>query len=322
MAATALIAMSIALYYPVPQSAMPQSAMPQSAMRAAAPCMSEGSLLKRGLLGALGKAEDLMGLKEWKNEYEEERVLNLVAEAESIRQEAKRIKAMRSLPAEEARGGVAPEEESFEWESFVPQAQEAAREKEEKKKYFDEKKKARVELTEGVKTTAANALKAAGGAAAAAVLSATAKAAEAAADATTQPARLSSDEPAEHMAAPPRRAAIADAAGVAAGATAGAARGVASWASRMRDAAAGRAEAEAQWLRLARFHDDLELLGLPTERAQTGGLITERRLRQAWKERSRVNHPDVAAKGISESNQIYAINAAYERLRPVVHRRA
>ena len=56
--------------------------------------------VKQGLLGALGAADSLLGLSTWKAEKEEERVLDLIAEAESIRIAAAEAKARRSLPQE------------------------------------------------------------------------------------------------------------------------------------------------------------------------------------------------------------------------------
>ena len=96
--------------------------------------------LKKSLLGALDAADDLLGLSEFKQGEEEQRVLDLIAEAEAMRVAAKAAKARRTLAAprtaadEESMRGTAADletqtDEEFEWSDMVPQAQVAAQAK-------------------------------------------------------------------------------------------------------------------------------------------------------------------------------------------------
>ena len=84
-----------------------------------------------------------------------------------------------------------------------------------------------------------------------------------------------------------------------------------------------QAAADTQWLRLAGCEKELTLLGLTMSvPAQTP--IQDAELREAWRAISRKLHPDVVGPGddmkLGQEGRadIYAVNAAYEKLRKLL----
>jgi len=125
-------------------------------------------------------------------------------------------------------------------------------------------------------------------------------------------------------------AATASAAGGADGG--GSATPLAAWAAEQREQLRTEAEAAEKAKRLSLFASDFELLGLAVDKAAE---LDEKTLRKAFRDRSRVLHPDVrasmststtgadGARGESENEDeylpsVYELNAAYENLRKLL----
>ena len=265
-----------------------------------------GSFVKTSLLSILEVVE--APLKVWKQEKEEDRLLDLIAEAEATRSAAATTRRRRSLPAaaddpRDATVADAEEERRLSsWRQFVPMARTRA-----------EAKVAKISEREARKAASRAALTAAGSAAVDAAFSAVADVAKVAVGPERLPSQgMSADERAGRQVG---RSAMATAAH--------AARSVAAWASRRRDDARTQAEADAQRLRLAGQEDDLALLGIEVvEEGQGRRLITERQLRKARRERSRELHPDArkgkrggaAVPSGEDEAAIYKLNEAFENL--------
>lgn len=94
---------------------------------------------------------------------------------------------------------------------------------------------------------------------------------------------------------------------------------VASWAAEAQEKMRVEAEAKEKYNRLALFESDLVLLGLSLEDAPN---LDERSLRKAFRERSRVLHPDVRAQQEAETldgvPSVYELNAAYEAVKKLL----
>ena len=265
--------------------------------------------VKKGLLSALDVAEG--GLAEWKEEKEEERVLDLIAEAERTRAAAQETRMRKSLPQgfddddEYCMAGAPCELEPsrFDWVEAVPDAM--AREEDKRQKA--EKREARRARTRAIGTELSERAKGA-------AFTAATAAAEAAVAATEAfPARLPGDGvSAEQREGIARR--IGRTAGVAA-------KRAARWARLRRNVAQELADLEAQTQLLAEHKAELELLGLTDEaeaQAAAGKRMTERQLRMAFRVRSRELHPDVSALGDEDAAAMYEMNRAYEQLRKVI----
>ena len=94
---------------------------------------------------------------------------------------------------------------------------------------------------------------------------------------------------------------------------------MASWAAAQRKEMEANAEAEERYQRLCLFSSDLELLGVGTEEQQVRSL-DEKTLRRAFRERSRVLHPDACSDyaDIEGVPSVYELNAAFENLRQLL----
>ncbi|KAL3903320.1 MAG: hypothetical protein SGPRY_011726, partial [Prymnesium sp.] len=90
---------------------------------------------------------------------------------------------------------------------------------------------------------------------------------------------------------------------------------VASWASERREALRIETELQEKFNRLSLFEADLNLLGIELNE-ETVAELDEKKLRKAWKDRSRVLHPDVRAQRLAEETEgvpsVYELNAARE----------
>ena len=94
---------------------------------------------------------------------------------------------------------------------------------------------------------------------------------------------------------------------------------VSAWAAEQREKLRAEAEAKEKHSRMALFASDLELLGIPLDDAVG---LDEKRLRSAFRARSRVLHPDVRAQQRAEEldgvPSVYELNAAYEAVRQLL----
>ncbi|KAL1499542.1 hypothetical protein AB1Y20_011744 [Prymnesium parvum] len=113
----------------------------------------------------------------------------------------------------------------------------------------------------------------------------------------------------------------AAAAAAAGGEPSGGLGAVASWAAARREALRAEAALQEKHNRLALFASDLALLGIPLDE-HTAGALDEKALRKAFRERSRVLHPDVRAQRLAEETEgvpsVYELNAAYEAVRKLL----
>ena len=94
---------------------------------------------------------------------------------------------------------------------------------------------------------------------------------------------------------------------------------VASWASERRQSLKSEVEATEKLNRMKLFESDLELLGISLDDATE---LTSHSLRKAFRERSRVLHPDVRAQQRAEELEgvpsVYELNAAYDAVRKLL----
>ena len=94
---------------------------------------------------------------------------------------------------------------------------------------------------------------------------------------------------------------------------------VASWASEQRQNLKSEVEATEKLNRMKLFESDLEMLGLSLDDATE---LTSHSLRKAFRERSRVLHPDVIAQQRAEELEgvpsVYELNAAYDAVRKLL----
>lgn len=279
------------------------------------------SAVKQGLLGMLGAAEG--SLAGWKEEKEEERVLDLIAEAELTRKAAKEARMRRSLPqgvAEAAADSGTADLESPEVSKWAqPEVLDKAFERKAAQAAKDAERLARKERNRARSDELAQRAKSVAFSAAASVSEAVILAVE-------------GDEgdgqlPGQGVSAEARQPKPESRVRRLGRAVAGAARGVAAFAQQRRDDATRQAEADAQWARLEGLRSEMAMLGLewsdvpPSDAAPSAGRsrkMSERRLRKAFRKRSRQLHPDLnpgSGRGAEEFGDIRDLNAAYERLR-------
>jgi hypothetical protein len=94
---------------------------------------------------------------------------------------------------------------------------------------------------------------------------------------------------------------------------------VASWVAQERERMQVESDAKERYGRLALFEADLELLGVTVDEAVD---MDEKSLRRAFRDRSRVLHPDVArfqsAEDLAGVPSVYELNAAFEAVKPLV----
>lgn len=298
------------------------------------------SRLKEDLLGAIAGAEEALGVAEYREERESDRILSLVAEAEMLRRAAEESRQRRALKPwrEDEASSDGAEMDEYEWQSVVPTA--LARE-EEKARTRAEREERRAEQrarANQMRTTATDGARAVGSAAVSATLTGLATlAAGLGVGRVPEGKHLPGDgvpsaarEPATRAAAarPPSNGAVAllrrRALRVSDSAKAATARATA-WASETRNAAAAQAAAEVQWLVLSKHQTELRLLGLASAHPPKRPL-SQTALRKAWRSRSRELHPDVRGRwrgaGPAQIDgaygEIYALNDAYETLRALI----
>ena len=96
-------------------------------------------------------------------------------------------------------------------------------------------------------------------------------------------------------------------------------RGVASGAEEQRAKLQEEGELKAKRERLALFEADLGLLGLSMDDAAK---LDDKALRRAFRERSRLLHPDVRSQQSAEALEgvpsVYELNAAYEAVKQIL----
>ena len=111
---------------------------------------------------------------------------------------------------------------------------------------------------------------------------------------------------------------VVDAA-LAAAAAAGAGTNAEAWAAGRREELQNEAEVREKRSRLALFESDLQLLGLTMEGAEA---LDEKTLRRAFRERSRLLHPDMReqadAADLEGVPSVYELNAAFEAIKKIL----
>ena len=98
-------------------------------------------------------------------------------------------------------------------------------------------------------------------------------------------------------------------------------RTAAEWAAERREQLRVEAAQQEKLNRLSLFESDLALLGIAVD-AVTVAALDEKTLRKAFRERSRVLHPDVRAQRRAEETEgvpsVYELNAAYDAVRKLL----
>lgn len=301
--------------------------------------------VKKWLRDRVESVEESLGLSSYTEEKNYDRCLDLVAEADALRAEAEAAKIAGVLtPGEErdireATAAVSQyKRENFEWAAAVPVAQERKAEQALRRKTQQARKAEQRAREEDLLNFANDASRAAGTAAVATALSSIAAVAasvgeglgfgkmkELPGDEVPAEARQPAAGGSPHAEKQPPRGPAAPFIKLRrmVGLTEGAASGLASWAQSAAEKQKAQAAADTQWLRLAGCEKELTLLGLTMSvPAQTP--IQDAELREAWRAISRKLHPDVVGPGddmkLGQEGRadIYAVNAAYEKLRKLL----
>lgn len=269
--------------------------------------------VKQGLLGVLSVAEG--SLAGWKEEKEEERVLDLIAEAELTRKAAMEARKRRSLPegVDQAKDKVAEDLTSEEIDKWAqPEVLDRAFERKAIQEAKAAERASRKERNKAVGDELAQRAKSIAFSAAASVSEAVISVAEGEVD------RL----PGEGVAAEDRQPKPPSKVRQFGRAVAGAAKGLIAFAQQQRDEAERMAEADAQWTRLEKYQAEMSMLGLQRSMVPPSSAgkdrISERQLRKAFRKRSRELHPDLNRFNRRKEADIRDLNAAYEKLRTVL----
>ena len=94
---------------------------------------------------------------------------------------------------------------------------------------------------------------------------------------------------------------------------------MAAWAAEQKEKLDASAAAKEKQTRLQLFEADLQLLGLSVDEALE---IDEKGLRKAWRDRSRLLHPDVRDQRSEEELEgipsVYELNAAFEAVKKLL----